>query len=74
MTWPFWVVFIAIFVNGVCIVWNFRLARRLSKLDLLLFELCMDAFMRRELPAWRAWCLAYGYVIRVGIKKLDEEN
>lgn len=74
MSWPYWVVFAAIFVNGVCIAWNFVLARRLYKLDLLLFELCMTTFMHRDLPAWRAWCASYGYAIKFRLVDLKDRD
>lgn len=50
----------AIVANGGMIAWHVRALRRIRVLDRLLQQLCLDACVRQNTPAWTAWAATMG--------------
>jgi hypothetical protein len=48
------------------VMWGVAI-RRARRLEFLLGQLCIRAFVHQHLPIWRAWGQAFGYEFKVSL-------
>jgi hypothetical protein len=71
MSWSMALAFTNGFLLTVCamlIVWNIRLALRLHRLNQLMAQIVVKAWVMRHAPIWVPWCIAHGLQFEVNVK------
>jgi hypothetical protein len=51
-----------------------RRLRRQVQLEIMLSQLCMDAFLYQHLPIWSPWCTAFGYTFSVKVNPVEHSH
>lgn len=55
-------IWLSIALASATVAYNLWLLRRLRRLDKLLSDLCVAAFMARHAPIWQAWAKTMGHI------------
>lgn len=67
MTWVVVVSYAALAVNLGLVAINYRLFVRRMRLEMLLRQIVLMAFVNRHAPIWVPWCNAHGMMIRLEV-------
>jgi len=77
MTLQLWMdvtAFVALAVNLGLVVFNFRLFMRRLRLEMLLRQIVLMAFVNRHAPIWVPWCDVYGMMMRIDVEPMPRRR